>query len=259
MSGKKIVIILVILNIVVFGSLTFFLVKRDRKVPVIQITENGLVYDEQTTNEAMLEGVTAVDLEDGDVTDSLVVEKVIIERNIMQAIIIYGASDRHGNITKYNRTVPYADSEKSEEESVTETVSEEMTEQTTTQETTEEETTEESSTTQAEETQNEREPQETEPPVTHTEAAVDNKKSGVPVLVLGSKEVKTEKGKNPAWVTVISKLTDDKDTYEQLLGGIMIHGEFDNKISGSYPVEVSVKDTDGNESSKSNITITVGE
>ena len=66
-------------------------------------------------------------------------------------------------------------------------------------------------------------------------------------------------GQNPAWVTVIDKLSDDVDTYEQMLSNIIISGKYDYNKPGSYPVQVSVKDSEGNESAKRNLTIIVEE
>ena len=260
MKGKKTVVILALVNIVIIGIIIYFYINSDKNAPTIYFEDNGLTYTETMNTERLLEGVKAVDDVDGDVSDSLVVEKITTDEENGQATIVYGARDKHENIMKLSRVVPYIPAKLEEADTKTEEISTE--EPTTTQEaTTEEETTTqetetetEEETTKAEEEGAETPQQEPPKPTANTDA---NKK--IPVITFKSGEVKTKMGQNPAWVTVIDKLSDDVDTYEQMLSNIIISGKYDYNKPGSYPVQVSVKDSEGNESAKRNLTIIVEE
>ena len=260
MKGKKAVVILALVNIVIIGIIIYFYINSDKNAPTIYFEDNGLTYTETMNTERLLEGVKAVDDVDGDVSDSLVVEKITTDEENGQATIVFGARDRHGNIMKLFRVVPYIGAELEKADT---TITEEMSteELTTTQEaSTEEETTTQETETEEETSKAEEEGAETpeqEKPQQESPNADASKK--IPVITFKTGEVKTKMGQNPAWVMVIDKLTDDVDTYEQMLSNIIISGKYDNKKPGSYPVQVSVKDSEGNESAKRNLTIIVEE
>ena len=265
MKGKKTVVILALVNISIIGIIIYFYINSDKNAPTIYFEDNGLTYTETMNTELLLESVKAVDDIDGDVSDSLVVEKITTDEENEQATIIFGARDKHGNIMKLSRVVPYIPAELEEADTKTEEISTE--ELKTTQEvSTEEESTTQETTTETEEetskaeeegaeTPEQEEPQ-TEPPKPTANADANKK---IPVITFKTGEVKTKIGQNPAWVTVIEKLTDDVDTYEQMLSRIIISGKYDNKKPGSYSVQISVKDSEGNESPKKNMTIIVEE
>lgn len=81
----------------------------DREAPKINMESDEIVLsvaDEQT---ALLQGVTAQDAQDGDVTASLVVESVrgVVEEG--RFTVTYAAFDAAGNVGKAKRTVHYSD------------------------------------------------------------------------------------------------------------------------------------------------------
>lgn len=59
------------------------------------------------TDEDFLQGVKAVDENDGDVTDSLVVESVSNFLGGGRRLVVYAAVDRHNNVSRANRIVQY--------------------------------------------------------------------------------------------------------------------------------------------------------
>ena len=81
----------------------------DRKAPQITVPPQPLqvsVYDER---QALLQGVTAQDQRDGDVTASLVVESVGRLQADHTAVVTYAAFDEAHNVAKAQRTVQYTD------------------------------------------------------------------------------------------------------------------------------------------------------
>ena len=275
MLEKKFVILFAVINLAAFIGLFIWYVKADREPPVITVKEE-IVYTKETNNEDILECASAWDEQDGDVSESLVIEKIIPNEELKTALVSCGALDKSGNITKHSFRIPCDTSVFSNEEGkvfelavgeavnmLGDTVGEAEAESDTTGTETEEETTEaasEEETTEEEsaeigleedaeeqeaaETVNEGEQSQQEQSVQPNPEQADTK----PVLVFSAPEVKTSPGYNPAWVTVIAQLKDDTDSYEQLLKTLKIAGDFDNKTPGSYDVSVTVTDNEGNES-----------
>lgn len=85
--------------------------RQDVQPPVIEM-EGQLNVSVKEFRTAMLEGVSAWDDRDGDVTASLLVESVRMEENESAAKIVYAAFDRAGNVAKAQRAVVFTDYEK---------------------------------------------------------------------------------------------------------------------------------------------------
>ncbi len=77
---------------------------QDRTAPVISYGPDSLTYEEGMEESLLLAGVTAQDERDGDVTESLMVEK-ISETSNGNVIITYVAKDHSDNVGKASRTV----------------------------------------------------------------------------------------------------------------------------------------------------------
>ena len=288
MAGKKWLVVLGIVNVLAIAGSIFWYVSRDSKPPVIT-REEEIIYEETMADEELLQGVTAMDGTDGDVSHTLVVEKVTVNPNSGKAVVTYGAMDRSGNIAKQSFQMEMEEVvvDVMEETPVTngsgevftleageavidaETVDETVTEETE-EETTEEETTEESTEEESEGDENDEESQDEDDAEEENGAQEEERprqdnsqpqinQEEIPVLNFGASEVKTKKGYNPAWVTVISQMQDNKDSYEYLLQHLVIHGEFNNAEVGTYDVSVSTVDSDGHESVARAIRIIVEE
>ena len=321
MNEKKIGIVLVIINIVFLVALGFFYVEKDREAPLLVLEEVYLVYEEGMPEEQLLQGVSAVDKKDGDISHSIVIEKIVTDSAQELAVITYGVMDQSGNTAKSSRTVKMlvqeeqesaeeeADSNQlfdienqvSNEEEADANMEEDLNEEISSNEEVSSDNTEQSQREEGrvqEEVQRQPSPQNTvsqqsvnsqemtvpvQPEIqtpdnnvipqetmqqalpTAGEAGNDQqvltpeqKKTIAPELVFSSDEVYTTKGYNPAWVTVIGKLADNKDSYEYLFETLKITGTYDRNTSGNYDVMVSVRDSDGNETTKP-IRIVVGE
>ena len=104
MKGKGITITFYILDVLLIALSVYLFLQVDRSVPVISFSENEIVYKEGMDMEELLEGVTATDPEDGDVTDSLIVEKVSFTAE-GKAIVTYAALDESNNVGKASMEV----------------------------------------------------------------------------------------------------------------------------------------------------------
>ena len=101
---RKIVAILCTLDVVLMALSVVLYLDEDRMAPVIYMEEVELEYREGMSDEELLAGVTATDETDGDVTGSLVVEKVSKVGN-GTVIVTYGARDAANNVAKASRVL----------------------------------------------------------------------------------------------------------------------------------------------------------
>lgn len=109
-KGKRALLALVLLCCAAFAAYQYLSGQRiDREPPQITMAQDELSLSVKDPQEKLLEGVSATDTQDGDVTDSLVVESV---RGIVadkRFTVTYAAFDAAGNVTKAQRTVCYTD------------------------------------------------------------------------------------------------------------------------------------------------------
>lgn len=94
-----------------FGYRTVKRLSTDTKAPQINITSGVQQVSVQASKDVLLQGVTAKDDTDGDVTASLVVESVRLMDAEGNATVSYAAFDRAGNVAKASRPVQYTDYE----------------------------------------------------------------------------------------------------------------------------------------------------
>jgi len=116
MEQKKWLIVLGILNVLAVAGIVFWYVNRDNTPPVIT-QENEIVYEETMSDSELLQGAVAIDETDGDVSHTLVVEKVTVNHNTGIAMVTCGAMDQAGNIAKQSFRMAMAESESSVEDS----------------------------------------------------------------------------------------------------------------------------------------------
>lgn len=101
---RKIVAILCTLDVVLMALSVVLYLDEDRTAPVIYMEDVEMEYREGMSDEELLAGVTAMDETDGDVTGSLVVEKVSEVGN-GTVIVTYGVKDSSGNVGKASRVM----------------------------------------------------------------------------------------------------------------------------------------------------------
>lgn len=103
-------LVLIIICIgVLFGYRAFARIRADHTPPEIHMEETLLELSALEPRSALLQGVSARDKRDGDVTASLVVESVRLLRNDGTVTVNYAAFDAAGNVAKRSREVRFSD------------------------------------------------------------------------------------------------------------------------------------------------------
>ena len=91
--------VLVALIVIAYG-------RSDRYAPEFRFSAVGVIYDSRTTDRELMQGVNAYDSKDGDVTNRIVVEKVVLNRDAEAAVVYYAVADHSGNVAKQSRVFP---------------------------------------------------------------------------------------------------------------------------------------------------------
>ncbi len=84
-------------------------ISTDAKAPEIKISDELLYVSVNDPKEMLLQGITASDNRDGDVTSSVVVESIRLMNSEGMVNVGYAAFDSEGNVAKVNRKVQYTD------------------------------------------------------------------------------------------------------------------------------------------------------
>ena len=249
MEAKKIVAVVGAIDVVLLVVCLVLYLGKDRKGPEIFFDEEKQIeYAEGMDEELLLKGVTAVDEKDGDVSDSLLVEKVA-GTNGKEVIVTYVARDGANNVGKASRAFTVVGSYSGGdilpvEEETFETGDMPGTEGDTE---TEMESNDERSSGE-EEGQDENQGKENN----EGEPAGPN-----PILVLNADRIETKKGVAPNWNEVIETMSDDKDDYNTLYNNLKLEGQVKLNEEGEYPVTLYTVDTDGNRSEVRNLVVKV--
>lgn len=273
MEKKTWGILLGILDLLLLLACAFLAGRQDRTPPRLTVTEEGFCYREGMTQEELLEKVRAADDREGDLTDRVVVEKIVTDPESGTAVITYGAADSAGNVGRMTCTVRMEPAEGTAsrtepEEGSGGTV--QVTEET--EETGEENEAEPEEGGEPDE-EDEAEPEEGEAPDEGTpqaaadplptageagnEGNISTSDGKSPVILLREKEIRTTAGRTPAWVEVIEGLQDDTDDYGTLLQTLTVSGAYEPGTPGRYEVTLTVTDRDGNVSAPCPVTILV--
>lgn len=101
--------ILVLTVATFFGYRAVMGIVRDSQAPTISVPEGTLELTMAATDAELLQGVTASDKRDGEVTASLIVEKIGNIGANHTATVTYAAFDAAGNVAKASRKVLFTD------------------------------------------------------------------------------------------------------------------------------------------------------
>ena len=228
---KGIVAGLIVLCVALGAGTAAVVVTDDRKGPEIELPADGdVTYAEGSDTASLLEGVTATDEKDGDVTDSLVIENIFPNDDHTSASVVYAAKDSHNNVSKATRRVNYkaaAEDTPAENESAP--------------------AAEEPQKNDTEGTKNE----------TDAQMEIEALPAESPKLYLNTYEVTVEAGNNLDKTSYIKEMTDDADSQESLFNQIEIDGDVDTAVPGDYTLTYHVTDSDGNRSNAAVLTVHV--
>ena len=114
MSKKKLTIFMTLLCVVLLAACAVLYVGEDRQGPEIRIPDGSVAYAQGDDTEVLLNGVTAADARDGDVSDTLRVVQVTDMSSLNYVVVTYVAKDRSNNITKTDRWINLTDGSTSE-------------------------------------------------------------------------------------------------------------------------------------------------
>ena len=101
------VVISILILLILAGVIVFTLINSDREGPQIEYPAEDVLYKEGEDTTPLLEGVTAYDEQEGDVSETLIVENIITLSSETEAKVVYAAKDSHNNITKVDRSIQY--------------------------------------------------------------------------------------------------------------------------------------------------------
>lgn len=244
-SMKKYILILVLSVITVALGVRAYYVREsiDSLGPEIMFEEENLEYKEGDTDIKLLAGATAWDAIDGDVSDSIIVEKVQIDYETMQAIVYYAVIDHSNNLGRAVRNVNFVPLED-------ETIAIDKSNET-----------------------NLEEPKESEVPQVEEEALgieeADELNNSVladkspnilgsnPIIFL-TEPTKTIKRNDSINIDdFIAYIIDDKDSNEVLRKNIVREKKYNTNKLGTYDMDIYVVDSDGNKSNVESITLVV--
>ena len=224
---KGIVAGLIVLCVALGAGTAAVVVTDDRKGPEIELpADGGVTYEEGSDTAPLLEGVTATDEKDGDVTDSLVIENIF-----------------PNDVSKATRRVNYkvaAEDTPAENEA--------------TQETDNSGAADESAPAAEEPQQNDTEGTKNE---TDAQMEIEALPAESPKLYLNTYEVTVEAGNDLDKTSYIKEMTDDADSQESLFNQIEIDGDVDTAVPGDYTLTYHVTDSDGNRSNAAVLTVHV--
>ena len=228
---KGIVAGLIVLCVALGAGTAAVVVTDDRKGPEIELPADGdVTYEEGSDTAPLLEGVTATDEKDGDVTDSLMIENIFPNDDHTSASVVYAAKDSHNNVSKATRRVNYkaaAEDTPAENEAAP--------------------AAEESQQNDTEGTKNE----------TDAQMEIEALPAESPKLYLNTYEVTVEAGNDLDKTSYIKEMTDDADSQESLFNQIEIDGDVDTAVPGDYTLTYHVTDSDGNRSNAAVLTVHV--
>lgn len=231
MSEKTIMILMGILSVGFAGIIGFSIMTSDRTAPEISFPDTAITYTEGSDTASLLEGVSAIDDCNGDVSESVCIDSIVPNTKEGKATIVYAAYDFSNNVAKAKRSIAYVATD-SQEESISEETTEEAGESVETEEITESET------------ENEEED------IVNPEA---------PVLTMEVNEFSIETGGPFTPKNRVQSVEDDVDSSDYLMNHLQVVGDYDIDTAGRYELEYYVVDSSGNESNHEPMTLIVEE
>lgn len=215
---------------------------EDRNGPEITVPQEEVTYVAGSDTSALLNGVTAADDRDGDVTSTVTVESIIPNEDQTGASVIYVAKDSKNNVTKATRLISYAADAGQAAAQEAETAAQQAAQEAAA----------------ADQTAASGEDAQTaDDGAAQNEAAIAALPAESPRFYLTQYSVEVERGAELNRLGYVQDITDDKDSRDELYQGIQISGEVDTNTPGEYMLEYYVVDSDGNTSNTAQLKVAV--
>lgn len=195
---------------------------QDRTAPEIKVDQSKkIAYTEGEDYGKLLEGVTAQDEKDGDLTSEVFVEK-IVPVSKKKAVVYYGVTDKAKNVGTASREVTYQAAEGSDAAEETAQDAAAADEQSTDQQ------------------------------------SVALQPNGTrPAMKLAEDAKTIARGTSFNALNEVTDAVDDKDDRDTLFRGLHIDGNYNVNQAGTYTLQYYVQDSDGNSSDPITFTLTV--
>lgn len=194
---------------------------QDRTAPEIKVDQSEkIAYTEGEDYGKLLEGVTAQDDKDGDLTSEVFVEKVVPVSK-KKAVVYYGVTDKAKNVGTASREVTYQAAEGSDaaEDTAQDAAADQQSAD------------QQSGTLQPNGTR--------------------------PAMKLAGEAKTIARGTSFNALNEVSDAVDDKDDRDTLFRGLHIDGNYNVNQAGTYTLQYYVQDSDGNTSDPITFTLTV--
>lgn len=237
---------------------------QDRTAPEIKVDQSKkIAYTEGEDYGKLLEGVTAQDDKDGDLTSEVFVEKVVPVSK-KKAVVYYGVTDKAKNVGTASREVTYQEAEGSDaaEETAQDTASEEASEEAS--EDTTQKTKKKSKKAKAKKTAEDKKAEETaQDAAAADEQSADQQSAALqpngtrPAMKLAEEAKTIARGTSFNALNEVTDAVDDKDDRDTLFRGLHIDGNYNVNQAGTYTLQYYVQDSDGNTSDPITFTLTV--
>ena len=195
---------------------------QDRTAPEIKVDQSEkIAYTEGEDYGKLLEGVTAQDDKDGDLTSEVFVEKVVPVSK-KKAVVYYGVTDKAKNVGTASREVTYQAAEDSDAAEETAPDAAAADEQSADQ-----------------------------------QSAALQPNGTRPAMKLAEDAKTIARGTSFNALNEVTDAVDDKDDRDTLFRGLHIDGNYNVNQAGTYTLQYYVQDSDGNTSDPITFTLTV--
>lgn len=245
---QRLITIVLLLGCVAVGAVGVLTYKKqDRTAPVITVNDKKMSYTAGDPYDQLLEGITATDNKDGDLTDEVFVDRVV-PASKKKAVVYYGVMDKSNNVGTARKTVTYhgdnnmgsdaediAPADNADAENATQPDQ------------------------SADQEQKDADKQQADQQADQPDATTDDLKANgeKPAMSLTATSETIARGSNFNATSMVKDVVDDKDDRDTLFRQLHVDGTYDTTKSGTYELTYYVQDSDGNTSDPITFTLTV--
>lgn len=237
---KKITLILAVIAAALIVIVCLLVLPGDHNAPVISFSSDEVIYDSEMDEEGLLNGVTAEDESDGDVSDSLKIADIKMSADGKSVTIVYIARDSSNNIAQNSRELSVEEKEKSEPTPTPAPTEYHVATPTVTPTPT--------PTPDANEVNRQ-----------ENETAIAGLSAEAPKIYLSQYAVTVQIGSEFDALSYVEDIIDDVDARDDLYLEIQIDGAVDTATAGVYELHYFVIDSSGNYSNEAHMSVTVTE